>query len=126
MIEKNREIWIGENRLYLDEDNILNIINIGEIDEKTAIEMKEAVRKLTNMVDGGAHTLTDLNKAGKTTSKARKIFQELADQGGTRKTALFGMHPVARVLASFVMGASKKEDMRFFKTKEEALAWIKE
>ncbi len=112
--------------MYLDEDNILNIINTGEIDEKTAIEMKEAVRKLTNMVDGGTHTLTDLNKAGKTTSKARKIFQELADQWGPGKTALFGMHPVARVLASFVMGASKKEDMRFFKTKEEALAWIKE
>ena len=121
-----REIWVGENRLYLDENNILNIINIGEIDEKIAIKMKEAVRKLTNMVDGKVHTLTDLNKAGKTTPKARKIFQELADQGGTRKTALFGMHPVARVLASFVMGVSKKEDLRFFKTKEEALAWFKE
>ena len=112
--------------MYLDDNNILNITNIGEIDEKIAIKMKEAVRKLTNMVDGKVHTLTDLNKAGKTTSKARKIFQELANQGGPGKTALFGMHPVARVLASFVMGASKREDMRFFKTKEEALAWLKE
>ena len=23
-----REIWVGENRLYLDEDNVLCIINI--------------------------------------------------------------------------------------------------
>jgi len=29
-------------------------------------------------------------------------------------------------MASFFMGASKKKDMRFFKTKEEALAWLKE
>lgn len=126
MREEDREIWVGENRLYLGEDNILDITNIGEIDEKTAIAMKEAVLKLMNMVEGKVHTLTDLNKAGKTTPEARKIFQELAEYEKQGKTVLFGMHPVARVLASFVMGVSKKEDMRFFKTKEEALAWLKE
>jgi hypothetical protein len=30
------------------------------------------------------------------------------------------------VLASFVMGVTKKEEVYFFKTKEEALAWLKE
>ena len=121
-----REIWLGENRLHLGEDNILDIINVGEIDEKTAIAMEEAVLKLMNMVEGKVHTLTDLNKAGKTTPKARKIFQELAEHEKQGKNAFFGMHPVARVLASFFMGPSKKKDMRFFKSKDEALVWLKE
>jgi hypothetical protein len=30
-----------------------------------------------------------------------------------------------RVLASFFMGLSKNKNMRFFKAKEEALAWFK-
>ena len=34
------------------------------------------------------------------------------------------MHPVARVLASFVMTITKKNEIDFFKTKEEALAWL--
>ncbi len=123
--EKDREIWVGENRLYLGGNNVLYITNVGEIDEKIAIEIKEAVLKFMNMVEGKMHTLTDLNKAGKTTSQARKVFQELAEHEKQGKNAFYGMHPVARVLASFFMGASKKEDMRFCKTKEEALAWLK-
>ena len=126
MENKDREIRVGENRLYLGENNILYITNIGEIDEKTAIAIKEAVLNVANMVEGKVHTLTDLNKAGKTSPEARKVFKELAEQEKQGKVALFGMHPVARVLASFFMGISKKKDMRFFKTKEEALAWLKE
>ena len=42
------------------------------------------------------------------------------------KIAIFGLNPVARVIASFIMGVAKKKDQRFFKTKEEALAWLKQ
>ena len=126
MDEKDREIWVGKNRLYLGEDNIIHVANVGEVDEKMAIAIKEAVLKLMNMVKGKVHTLTDLNRAGKTLPAARKVFQELADHEKQGESAFFGMHSVARVLASFVMGTIKKKDMRFFKTKEKALAWLKE
>ncbi len=126
MEEKDREIWIGENRLFLGEDNILDIINVGVTDEKIANAMKEAVLKLMNMVEGKVHTLTDLTKAGKTTPEARKVFKTFIEPGARGKIAYLGMSPVARVIASFFIGSSKKEDMRFFKTKEEALAWLKE
>ncbi len=126
MDEKDREIWVGKNRLYLGGDNIVYVANVGEVDEKMAIAIKEAVLKLMNMVEGKVHTLTDLNRAGKTLPAARKVFQELADHEKQGKNAFFGLHPVAKVLASFFMGFSKKKDMRFFKTKEEALAWLKE
>jgi hypothetical protein len=126
MDEKDREIWVGKNRLYLGEDNIIHVTNVGEVDEKMAIAIKEAVLKLMNMVEGKVHTLTDLNRAGKTLPAAKKVFQELAEHEKQGKNAFFGLHPVAKVIASFFMGISKKKDMCFFKTKEEALAWLKE
>ena len=126
MEEKDREIWVGENRIYLGEDNILYITVVGDIDEKIAIAVKEADLKFKNMVDENFDVLGDLNKAGKQSSEARKIWQEMIEHERTGKVAMCGMHPVARVLASFVMGVTRKKDTRFFRTKEEALTWLKQ
>ena len=126
MEEKDREIRVGENRIYLGEDNILRLTIFGEVDEEIEIRINEACYKLINMVEGKVHTLIDLNKAGKTLPGARKRQREISEYEKTGKVALFGLHPVARVIASFVMGISKNKDMRFFKTREEALAWLKE
>ena len=126
MEEKDREIWIGETRLYLGEDNIFYITVVGEVDGKTAAEVTEIDNKFKSMVEGKLNVLADLNKGGKQSVEARKIWKEMTEGDRTGKIAMYGMHPVARVLASFVMGVSRKKDMRFFKTKEEALAWLKE
>jgi len=88
------------------------------------IKIKEAGLKLANMVDGKVDVILDHNKAGKTSSKTRKIFKEMTEHEKFGKIAHYGVHPVAKVLASFIMGMSKKTDMRFFKTKKEALAWV--
>lgn len=34
--------------------------------------------------------------------------------------------PVTRVLAYFVIGVTGEKDIRFFKTREETLTWLKE
>ena len=125
MEEKDREIWVGENRIYLGEDNILCLTILGEVDEETEIGINEACYTLMSMVEGKMHALIDLNKAGKSSPGARKRQKEISENEKTGKVALFGLHPVARVVASFVMGISKNRDMRFFKTEEEALAWLK-
>jgi len=76
MEEKDREVWVGENRIYLRGDNIVHFAVVGEIvDENMAIAIKEACLKLINMVEGKARGLIDLNKAGKQSSKARKIYR---------------------------------------------------
>jgi len=120
-----REIWVGESRFFLDEDNILYETVVGEQNERTATEMLKVTNKLQNMVEGKINVLIDLNKAGTPSSGARKLGQEAFEDEKIGKIALFGLHPVARVIASFVMGVSRKKDMRFFKSKEEALAWLK-
>jgi len=126
MEEKEREIWVGESRTYLGEDNILYTTVVGEVDENAAIALCESHLKFMNMVEGKVNSLVDLNKAGKQPPKARKIGTEMFEHERIGKVALFGLHPVARVIASFVMGVTRKKDIRFFKTREEALAWLKE
>ena len=120
-----REIWAGESRFYLGEDNIIYCTSVGGIDAEMAIAIDEATLKLMNMVEGKVNVLIDLTRTGQPTSEARKIGQQTFEHEKFGKVAMFGMHPVARVIASFIMGVTKKEDMHFFKTKEEALAWLK-
>ena len=126
MEKKDGEIRIGENRLYLDEDNIIRITIVGELDEETQIGINEVGYKLMNTLEGRVYALIDLNKAGRVSPGARKRQVEISEHEKTAKVALFGLHPVARVVASFFMGISQKKDMRFFRTREEALAWLKE
>jgi len=124
--ENGREIWVGQNRLYLGDDNILYVTVVGERDEKTVTEISEAYSKLRNMIEGTIDVLINLNKAGKPTSGARKIEREMTEHEKTGKVAFFGLHPVAKILASFLMGTTRKKDTRFFMTEEKALAWLKE
>lgn len=126
MEENVRESSIGEYKLYLDEDNIINVIAVGETDEKLAISIKEAGIKLLNMVEGKANILIDLNKAGKSSPEAKKIKRELTEHERTGKVAFIGIHPVAKVIASFFIGITRKKDISFFKKKKDALAWLKE
>jgi len=128
MEEKDREIIIDAGRLYLGEDNILYITPCeGDVDKKRAIDFRNAFIKIADVVEGKVDLLIDANKVGQPSSRARKIIQEgVLKYEKTGKVALFGANPVARVIASFVMGVTRKKDMRFFKTKEEALAWLKE
>jgi len=121
-----KEIWVGDNRFYLGKDNIRHLTCVGDIDEKIALEIKEVTFNFFSIVEGKLKLFIALNKAGKPSSGARKILTKIFENEKIGKIAMFGIHPVARVLASFIMGISKKKDMRFFKTKEEALLWLKE
>ena len=126
MKEEDREIWVGENRYYLSEDNILHITNVGPLDTEQAAAVREALMKLKSMSKGKMDVLVDLNQAGQASSKAREIFKGMSEDENVEHVAIFGAHPVAKVLASFFMGASKNRNIRFFKIKEEALEWLKE
>lgn len=126
MEDKELEIRVGESSYRLGNDNIGYVTLIGEVDEKAANGHKEAGLKILNMIKGTIDVLVDVNKAGKLSSEVRSVFKEFSEHEKSGKVAIFGLNPVARVIASFVMGVSKKKEMHFFKTKEEALTWLKE
>jgi hypothetical protein len=125
MKEEDRESWVGKNRLYLSDDNILYVTVLGEIDEETSTKMKESSDKFAAMVEGKLNLLVDLNKAGMPSPGARNKGQKAFEGERIDKVAFFGLHPVARVIASFVIGTTKKNKLQFFKSREEALVWLR-
>ena len=121
-----KEFWIGKNKASLIEKNIIYVIAVGEVTTELAIAQIEVHNKLEALVDGPVNYLIDLNDAGKSSTEARKIWEQISADEKTNKVAIFGLHPVARMVASFVMGISGKSNQRFLKTKEEALRWLRE
>lgn len=123
---KEKQFSIGESIYYLGEDNILYVIARGKIENKDLPALKEATFKFEKKTKGKANILIDLNEAKEQSPEARKMWSELCKQKRTGKVALFGMHPVARVLVSFVVGVSKNKNLRFFNSREKAIKWLKE
>ncbi len=124
-----KDIWFGQdgNRMFHDEDNIIHDILVGDIDEESARSRIDAMKEFANTVDGKIKLLADCNKCGKPSSKARKIVKEVTENyDKLGKHAIVGVNPIARIIGSFILRATKKKDIRFFKTKEKALAWLRE
>ncbi|MBN2380671.1 STAS/SEC14 domain-containing protein [candidate division WOR-3 bacterium] len=121
-----KEILIGKNKMQIIEGNIVHITAIGDIDEELTKEIMKLYEELMERMEQ-VKMLFDLNRAGKVSPQARKLFTELARDKRILKVASFGLHPVARVIATFGMGSVYgKGFARFFKTEEEAVAWLKE
>ena len=126
MVGKKREIRVANSEFYLDEENILHIVSYGDLDEDDYEDMSAATIKATEDIEGKVNILVDINHCGKVPAKVRRMAKRDFEKETTGKVAMFGMHPVARILASFIIGITRKEDIRFFKTEAEALAWLKE
>jgi len=120
----DKEMWIGENKSFLIEGNIIHVVVKGEQTAESSFLQTEVNSKLASLVNGKINYLIDLNKGGKNSPEARAVWKLACEDENTNKVAVFGLNPVARVLASFVFGISKKRDQRFFATKEESLSWI--
>ncbi len=121
----DREFVVGNSRISLLEGNIVCVAVVGNIDAEMAIALNETTLKLMNMIEGKVHVITDNNRAGKPSSKALRIMQNFIMHDKYGKLAIFGLSPVSRVLANFFICFSKKKNICYMKTKEEAFAWIK-
>src|SRR4030042_4238207 len=100
MKEEDREIWVGESRLYFSEDGILNIEVAGKNDLEEALAIRDAYLKLLNKVDGKVKIFINNSAAKQPTNEARKIFSELAHNEKCEKVAVLSLNPVAKVVAS--------------------------
>ena len=123
-VEEN-EFLIGENRIIVIDNEIIYVEAVGEQTPEIADAIRGQYKKIMSRFPGKVHQLINLNRAGKNSPEARKLWEEINEYVFTGKVAVFGVHPVAKVLASFVIGVTNKKDIRFFSTEKEALAWLK-
>ncbi len=128
--EENREIRAGENRFHIGEDDIMYVELagefVGEYDLQEMLALKNSFLKLLRLAEGKVNVLVDNSSSKKPSKEGRKILAEMIDDKQCGKIAVLGLNPVSRVIASFVFGAAKKKDVHIFKTKDDALAWLKE
>jgi SpoIIAA-like len=121
------EIRNSANEITLIEGNIIFIKAIGIQTDQIALAQKKINKSLSQLVNGKVNFLIDLNKSGKSSPLARKIWKEISDnEEETNKVALFGLHPVARVVATFVMQIVSRNNIKFFTNAEDALNWLKQ
>jgi hypothetical protein len=120
-----KEYKVGENRVFLSGTNKIFVVPKGDQSEEIANLQFEVNQKLTSLVKEKVNYLIDLNECGKNPPAARKIWNKINESDKTGKIAAYGMHPVARVIAMFVISFSNRNDIQFFSTKEEAEDWIK-
>ncbi len=69
--------------------------------------------------------LIDIRRSSDFSSVARKRWSNFLGYPGIVKTAIFGGNTFVRTLALFVIGASRKKNVRFFATEREALEWLR-
>ncbi len=116
---------VGNNETSLIESNIIYVIAKGEQTDELAEKQAEINAILIHKAGGKISYLINLNDCGKNSPGARTKWRDLSEEEETDKVAIFGMHPVAKVLASFVMKVSRKKNQQFFYMKDEALNWLK-
>ena len=84
------------------------------------------VNKLIGETDKKIKILIDASEGGKSTSIARNIYVEFAKSFETGKVAIFGSTTLIRVVASFIVRAAGRGNVKFFATDKESLEWLKE
>ena len=121
----DKEYLVKNNTVHFGEDNIVYVEAIGEQSDDVAMAHFQLSAQLNSKTTGKLKYLINLNGAGKNSPMARKMWQGISESDITDKVALYGIHPVAKVLASFVMGMTKRKNIRFFNSKKEATDWLK-
>ena len=123
------EYAIGESRIKITDGKyiVYHATAIGEQTAEVAAAHGVLINETLFKSDKQVQFLIDLNHCGKNSPQARVCWRNYSMLEKTHKVAIFGMHPVARMVASFVMGTiSKIERYKFFNTETEARDWFNE
>jgi hypothetical protein len=120
------EFWVGPTQVKVTNGNLVNIKAVGPQNYDTAMAHIRIFDQIYSDIKKPILFLIDLNDAGKNSAEARKVWKDISDNEYTCKVALVGIHPVARVIAGFVMSISTGSKIQFFGSREKALKWIYE
>ena len=117
-------------RIQMDDDGILRIDFVDGVLERE--EVDDFVRDFHIHLDAATpeaplRTLTVAGQSGvKLSSKVRKAFSDLNGDPRLGKSATIGVDRYTRVLIGFVLKATGRDNIRFFETEAQALAWLRE
>jgi hypothetical protein len=115
------------SQVYLDKEGIIHVESIGLQTEDEALKVRKKVMELGKKVPGKVRILNNLTRMTKATARSRKTTAESIKLPEIGKVASFGGSTFAQVVASFIIQAPGMENkVKYFKTGEEALKWLRE
>ncbi len=127
VLDDNNFLIRNDNEVFIDnKNNVYCVIARGKQTIETANAHKYLAEKIFNNSTQKLSFLINVNECGKNCPEARKTWKYLTEHHKTKKVAVFGVHPVAKVIAYFVIGTLiNREKIHFFNNQEDALEWLK-
>lgn len=113
---KTNEVWC--------KDGILHYTITAPVDENEANRLDAIGVEFVNKGEA-VFVLIDLQQSTDFSSGARRTWVEFLKNPKIKKTAIYGGNVFVRTLASFVITAAGKTNIKFFVTEEEALTWLR-
>ncbi len=115
------------HEIDMRDDGILWLAQIGDVDKE---DMDAFLEDLTPFLEAATEAqplliLSDTNRTGKLSASARKLLAGLGRDPRLRKTAIVGSGRYTRVVAGFINKAAGRDNICFFDSEEEAIAWLK-
>lgn len=107
-------------------DNIIRLSAVGYMDDETAHRFQKDLAELMGSSKSGKwYILMVADPDGKMSNGARRAFSELNKDPRIHQAAVVGeVNRFTRVAAGFILKASGRDNVRFFKTEAEALTWF--
>jgi len=122
MDEENVIKTPGGNKVWC-KDGIIHYLISAPVDESEAVQLRDEGRKFVDA--GEAHLVSiDIQQSTQFSSAARRIWVEFLKHPKIFRATIFGGNVFVRTLASFVIAASSRGNMKFFATEKEALKWL--
>ena len=116
---------IDKFRISIIESNIIYIAEQIDITDESGAECSRQVIEKAKKLKNDKFLLIDLTDSEMPPPKARKAYKKMVQVGKFKKIAIFGAITSLRVMAKFITRAGGLSNLDFFKTKEEALVWLK-
>lgn len=116
---------------YDDQNEVLYLKILGLMDGEA---LHELLPRFQALLEGRPrrYVLVDMSESAQAdasimTREMRNSYKELMNRMDADKSAIFGASPALRMIAKIALAVTRRSNItQFFKTKEEALAWLKE
>ena len=114
------------HEMYMRDDGILSIALEGDMDQDEAKSFSTDLQPFLASAsdENPLYVLARRKAPGRYRPAARKVFSELNSYPQLSKVAIVNPSRYGRVLIGFIVKASGRDNVRFFPTEDEALAWL--
>ena len=104
-------------------DGIVHYTIAAPVDEKDAIRLDTTGAEFINRGEA-SFVLINIQQSINFSSGARRVWVKFLQNPKTKKAAIYGGNIFVRTLASFVIAATGKTNIKFFETEQQALDWF--